>query len=344
MKLSANIPQLATGDASGRFILSSGGGGIIDTSGFNTTNDCVLIDSNPVSFIGSLTKAGAGILTLSNTKTYSGTTTVTGGTLLVSGSLASRATTVDVSGTLGGTGTTGSVTVLAGGNLAPGGENVGTLATGPLTLQSGSIGHFQLGAASDSVNVTGAITLGGTLTLSDTGTTRSGSYTLFTHSGALSGTASVIPPPGYAATLDTGTPGMVKVTLSANLYSTWALDQFTPTELADPSVSGLNATPVNDDLTNLMKYALGLSPKTPSTTGITLTKPSTAWLFTYTRPSNRTDISYLVEISPGLTSRSWTTDGVTHERFLSGDPETWQATSAPSPTGKLFWRLKIYQP
>ena len=99
---------MITGDASGRFILSNGGGGIIDTNGFSTAIDRVLIDSNPVTFIGSLTKTGAGTLTLSNTNTYTGTTTVTGGTLLVNGSIATSTTTVSSSGTLGGTGTTGS--------------------------------------------------------------------------------------------------------------------------------------------------------------------------------------------------------------------------------------------
>lgn len=81
LRLSKNIPQLITGDSSGRVILSNNGGGIIDTNGYNTTIDRVIVDSNPVSFIGSLTKIGAGTLTLSNANTYSGSTTVSGGIL-----------------------------------------------------------------------------------------------------------------------------------------------------------------------------------------------------------------------------------------------------------------------
>jgi autotransporter-associated beta strand protein len=344
LKLSADIPQLVTGDASGRVILSNGGGGIIDTNGFNTAIDRVLIDSNPVTFIGSLTKAGAGTLVLSNTNTYSGTTTVTGGTLLVNGSIATSATTVNSSGTLGGTGTTGSVSVESGGTLAPGGENTGTLATGPLTLKTGSSCIFQLGSSGDRVNAGGNLGLGGTITLTDTGSAISGSHTLFTHTGNLSGTAAVIPPMGFAAVLDTSTSGVVKVTLIANTYATWSRDNFTSIELANPSISGPNATPAGDGLSNLLKYALGLPPKTPSTTGITLGKPAGAWLFTYIRPANRQDISYAVEVSADLKSGSWTSAGVTHQRILTGDPETWQATFPPSPAGKLFWRLKISQP
>ena len=206
----------------------------------------------------------------------------------------------------------------------------------------GSSSHFQLGTSNDRVNVTGALSLGGSMVISDSGGLRSGSYILFTHSGALSGSATLIPPTGYAASLDTATPGQVKVQLTANTYATWALDQFTPTELANPAISGPNATPANDGLSNLIKYALGLPPKTPSTTGITLTKPFGNWLFTYTRPANRADLSYSVEISPNLQSNTWTSSGVAHQLLTPGDPETWQAT-APSGSSQ-FLRLKISLP
>ena len=263
----------------------------------------------------------------------------------MNGSIATSTTTVDSSGTLGGTGTTGSVTVESGGTLAPGAGNVGTLATGPLTLKTGSSSNFQLGTTSDRVNVTGALALGGTITLIDTGSAVSGSYTLFTYTGSLSGTASVTPPPGFAAALDTTTPGVVKVTLTANLYATWSRDHFTPAELANPAISGPNAMPAGDGLTNLLKYALGLPPKIPAITGITLAKPSSAWLFTYTRPANRPDITYIVEISPDLTNGAWTTSGVSHSRVATGDPETWQGSYTPSVAEhRVFFRLNVRQP
>ncbi len=147
-----------------------------------------------------------------------------------------------------------------------------------------------------------------------------------------------------------GNPSSQSFTVTINAppatdtYAVWAGENFTSADLADPEISGPSATPAGDGLTNLLKYALGLPPKAPSTTGITLTQPSTEWVFTYTRPANRVDISYTVEISPDLQSASWTSSGVTHQRLTTGDPETWQATSASSPTGKLFWRLKVSQP
>jgi autotransporter-associated beta strand protein len=341
VRLSASIPQLVTGDASGRFILSNNGGGIIDTNGFSTTIDRPLADSNPVNFIGSLTKIGAGTLTLSNTSTYSGNTAVTGGTLMVNGSIATSTTAVETSGTLGGTGTAGPVTVKSGGTLAPGVENVGTLTTGPLTLESGSHANFQLGSTSNRVDVIGNLTLGGTVVITETGSVLSGGYTILTYTGSLSGTASVTPPPGFAAELDTTTPGMVKVTLRANLYGTWTRDHFTSAELADPSISGPDATPANDGLTNLLKYALGLPPKTPSTTGITIAREGGSWFLIYQRPAGRADLAYVAEASTRLDNASWSGNGVTHERVSTGDPESWRAGFPGFAGERLFLRLKV---
>ena len=85
--------------------------------------------------------------TLSGISTYTGPTTINGGTLLVTGSIATSATTVNSGGTLGGTGSiAGLITVKSGGHLAPG-ASIGPLtANGGLTLASGSLLDFELGA------------------------------------------------------------------------------------------------------------------------------------------------------------------------------------------------------
>ena len=54
-------------------------------------NDSTTAYSGVISGAGSLTKSGAGVLTLSGTNTYTGATTVSAGSLIVSGSLASSA-------------------------------------------------------------------------------------------------------------------------------------------------------------------------------------------------------------------------------------------------------------
>jgi hypothetical protein len=71
------------------------------------------------------------------------------------------------------------------------------------------------------------------------------------------------------------------------------------------------------------------------------TKPDLTWLFTYTRPALRPDITYSVEVSPSLTGNSWTSNGVSHVRTVAGNPETWSASTAASVSERLFYRLKV---
>ena len=88
---------------------------------------------------GSLTKLGAGAVTLTGANTYSGATTVSAGTLLVNGSLANSAVTVGNGGTLGGSGSLGAlVTVQSGGTLSPG-NSPGQLFLSAIRLEGGSM-------------------------------------------------------------------------------------------------------------------------------------------------------------------------------------------------------------
>jgi hypothetical protein len=129
---------------------------------------------------------------------------------------------------------------------------------------------------------------------------------------------------------------------AADPFALWAAGQFNLTELADPGISGPNATPAGDGLSNLLKYALGLPAKTPSTSGITLAESNGVWHLTYRRPSNRPDLVYNVEISPDLEPGSWTTGGVTHQRVATGEMETWQGSCTPSAGDeKMFLRLHV---
>ena len=128
---------------------------------------------------GSLVKQGSGILTLSGTSTYTGTTDVDAGTLLVTGSTTSDTTVANLA-TLSGDGTIdGSVTVSAGGTLTPG-DAVGILNTGDLTLAAGSDFEAEVNGATvaglaDGVVVSGAVDItGANLITSGTVTTLAG--------------------------------------------------------------------------------------------------------------------------------------------------------------------------
>jgi fibronectin-binding autotransporter adhesin len=139
---------------------------------------------------GTLTKRGAGTLTLTGTNTYTGGTTVSGGNLVVNGSIVSSVTLNG--GMLGGTGSVGEIVANAGGTVAPG-NSIGTLnVTGNVAFASGSTYQVEINPAgqSDRIVASGSATLsGGTVeVLAENGNyAASTSYTILTASGGVSG-------------------------------------------------------------------------------------------------------------------------------------------------------------
>ena len=110
-----------------------------------------------------LIKTGTNVLTLSNTETYTGPTTVSAGTLQVNGQIGSGAVTVATNGTLGGTGIIGGpVTVAVGGALAPG-ASIGTLTLNNGLTVAGNLvievnKALSPGQSNDLVSVSGLLT------------------------------------------------------------------------------------------------------------------------------------------------------------------------------------------
>jgi len=132
-------------------------------------------------------------------------------------------------------------------------------------------------------------------------------------------------------------------TVTGNAAS-WRLAQFTETELNDPGISALTADPDGDGLNNLLEYALGLTPKAPNTAGLPeMGVDGLDWTFTYTRPVDRPDLSYVVQVSTNLVD--WTSTGVTHGQTAeSNGVQTWQARFLQSSASNLYFRLKISTP
>jgi autotransporter-associated beta strand protein len=158
LKLSATIPQLTTGAPANTFVSTGAGsmGGAIDTSAYSTTISNVLTGS------GSLTKLGAGMLTLTASNTFTGSLSISNGTVAVNGSLVNGIVAVAPAGTLGGTGVVDAVNV--SGSIAPGNGAVGALTTAGETWNGGGAYQFGLNSATNSsgwdlLKISGALNL-----------------------------------------------------------------------------------------------------------------------------------------------------------------------------------------
>ena len=105
------------------------------------------------------------MLTLSNTDTYTGVTTVSGGTLDRHWPLSASSVTVNSSGTLGGTGTVGAIPQQRRHGRAGSGRRHGDSNSATATLGSGSTFAVLLdgttaGTGYDELNITGTASLG----------------------------------------------------------------------------------------------------------------------------------------------------------------------------------------
>ena len=165
-----------------------------------------------------VTKSGGGTWTLSNTNTYTGATSITGGKLVVSGSLANTTVNVGTAGTLAGTGSVGGLVTLAGAGstLDLRDASVGgfTLTNGA-TFNGGNILGFDVGTSvgsADLLSLTGGAYTGpssGTaiVNLTALGGVNTGTYTLISGLG-------IVDTSGFS--LNAPTLGGLNASLSAN--------------------------------------------------------------------------------------------------------------------------------
>ncbi len=124
--------------------------------------------------------------------------------------------------------------------------------------------------------------------------------------------------------------------LSPDPLIAWRQTNFSTT--ADTGTAANIADPDADGIPNLLEYALGLSPTTPSTTGLPAAQVSAGTLsFTYKR-AVATGLTYVAQTTTDLAA-AWTTNGVTQ-----GTPDVNGLTTATVPfdgTGPRFLRLTV---
>ena len=117
----------------------------------------------------------------------------------------------------------------------------------------------------------------------------------------------------------------------------WLQANFTPTELADPTISGDNADPDHDGIVNELEYAFGLDPKTPSPALLQpqLSADRTQFLLTF--PAQRSELNYTVQTSTDL--QNWTPVALA-STISNGIP--WLATVLNVPSHQCgFLRLSV---
>jgi len=135
---------------------------------------------------GMVTKTGTGVLKFTGTHSYVGVTTVAEGSLLVNGTIASGSDVhIDAGAALGGAGLCNGAVTAHGSVISPGDGGPGKLSIGSLSLANSSSLLFDLGTASDTIAVSGDLTLDGTINLSPSAGFASGSYTVITCAGIL---------------------------------------------------------------------------------------------------------------------------------------------------------------
>ena len=162
--------------------LDLNGGTLTTGDGTDSTFAGVISGGN-----GSLVKQGSGTFTLSGDSIYTGGTTVRGmGQLVVTGSLTSDVTVNTLSALLG-TGTVGSVTVTSMGFVQPGtaAGSLATLSTNDLVINGGVYLAGTGATTSDTLAVTGTVTLSGSpsLSVNSTATPTAQTFTLIDNDG-----------------------------------------------------------------------------------------------------------------------------------------------------------------
>jgi len=121
-------------------------------------------------------------------------------------------------------------------------------------------------------------------------------------------------------------------------FEAWRTQHFNAAELLDPAISGPTADPDGDGFANLVEYALGADPRANSAASAPQVGATASdWTFTYTRPADRSDLTYTVECSTNLVT--WSTIDATRVSSANGS-ETWRAAYPLGATPCCF-RLRV---
>ena len=129
-------------------------------------------------------------------------------------------------------------------------------------------------------------------------------------------------------------------------WQNWRLRNFAGAQLVNDAVSGMSAQPAGDGCSNLVKYAVGLTPFTPAPTSAYMSLGGTIsggeLAFTYDRDSAATDVSLRVEQSTDLLT--WTpSSGTSTVVAVTGTVQILRL-AIPTTLRRTFLRLNVSTP
>ena len=112
----------------------------------------------------------------------------------------------------------------------------------------------------------------------------------------------------------------VTVVREVSGYASWQDDVFTSEEQANPSMSGEQASPAGDGISNLMKYAMKLDPKSSGVANLPRSSARDGHLtLTFRRNKLASDLTYTVQVTSDLTSAEWQDAGVVISQTDEGE-------------------------
>jgi hypothetical protein len=136
--------------------------------------------------------------------------------------------------------------------------------------------------------------------------------------------------------------GTLVISAANSALQTWRLLHFG--DIADTGSGADSADPDADGLSNLMEFALGLDPHSPSTIPATLALEEGSIDYRYTRlKAAAAEFDYAVERSDGLEADSWTSQGIVVSPTPISDDGTRETirVTVPAGNGRRFIRLKV---
>lgn len=307
LKASAASTDFVNADS----VFVKSGGATIDTNAFDVTIDNALLQFEATT--GSLTKTGAGKLSLSGINTYTGSTTITEGTLAL-----------DI---------TGSITTSSAVNIAAGAK-LETLLQSTYAIPSGKTVTFDVNAAgagsSGQIHADGLDISAATVAFNISGTLDDAAYVIATYTSKTGAAfASVTPPAGYQ--IDYAFNGGTQIALvpaPASGYTTWAS--------ANAGAQAANLDFDDDGVDNGVEFFLGQTGSSFTSSPTSFNGDTATWTNGGNIPASQYGTQFVVQSSTDLVS--WTPILIDNPNLNN---QAGSVSFTLTGTGKQFVRLSV---